>query len=1551
MLSATCLVAAAARGTRRDDSSQPAFATVSIDSLSLTGDVSVWLPARTRAGAGLDAARTEALLTSESHHANVDATSIAHNSAIDQLALVHGWLGRILPSMCDPLGAAAAAAAASAAPVSGESAGPPTRGGFSLLALLGGGGGASPPASPSTPLPCGPLTAFQSPARRTALAMCGWSDLPSPALAAAVMADIARSQRSGGGGSGSVAAVSARVPVPLVHRCVAEGDVERGAAIALLHGFSGAAVQLLTAAAEELRRSHYVTEAGAASRSMRGGGGGGATPLQMHAELLQLTAMAIAGCPGPAATVPPPLPLHQTSTSIAAAPFETTGMAASTAATTAAAAALAAAAADVAEAQRDATRQVWVSSCRALIRRIDATRHPYLRMALTVLVEIATPVPAAEEAATSEDYYGVASAAGREAAVPSSSRSMRSSSSAAAAASASNAALVSAGAATAPPVGGGGGSTSHLNRVPSSVPFGRRFRSGTSASASGTGGGGVTVAASSSSVFAAPHKASASPMAPTTGPSGNGNSSGYAGTSPRASAAPSAASTPKLQHLLHAHLSAASPQLKATVHKLGTVALGRSPGSAAGVGGGGSGATPLFSPLIAGGAALETLPEMSLGAATLGGPGPHPQRPLSAAAAATGLTSPPPSPALAAAITGYNRQEYDMRGGAGVAQFSSPHTPSPLVVAGRRHPYGYGDHGGVGGGGEEAGLTDATAHYDNDDGEDDGEDRNDDYGEEGRGEDDEDVYLEITLHDRIAFACRFHGDNVLPEYLRLMVDACMQVGRVDAILLTGLSPLGSRLVQTYLDTDGGQADVQTAAVLGCHMIRAAQVGLAFKLCTALGRAEEAAAVAAEGEPGRHSHPYGSIMGSGGGGGGLGGGGSSSGGATRVGRHHPPPARLSAAGLQPRDVLRLLPDDERRMVLLSWRWIQAYRELLSRLRLWHQRAAFDVQRGKLFRLQFGRGSAPVLYRPDGGGGGGSGGGGGNGAPQYPPPPAWLAAATVAAPLVSAAVMARHAPATQFPTTVSSSSSNAASLAAPAGTFSASSALSSPVMGAANGTADNSPAMPPLSTAASPASAAPTALPPALPPVSLLAASLPPPTASTFADAEHSAFYALLSLATYAGGTIPQPSLEQSQPPPPAASSLALQAQLYAGMGGGKGGVGGTPPVISIPPVVGGEAAPPSSSAPPLPTGAPPSTSTAPSAPSGHDPRLLARSLAVGIMGLAPHLPQMELFCPSCNTSLTLGVLAEHTASGLEWLSKQRPTMLSCPACKKGLPRCALCLLPLGCLNPFMQLQHDMQARQEAAREAEAATKERRRRRSGGGSGGALPGEETLLGSLQLGGVGGGAGFNEGVREPGGDRDGRGGGGGISLSFSAVGQAASPAVGGTMTAMTGLGSRDSAATAATPVGAATPSFLSTTQLLRGSSAAAAPPALYVGRGTGSDGSGGPLTIHTQGSLRDSLSFAEFWSFCASCHHGGHASHLSEWFSSKQICPVAECMCQCVANDPGLLASARGGATSFTTNTGGAKGGGGEILQSRWGVPFQGGALVTTTATLSGGGRGAL
>ena len=137
------------------------------------------------------------------------------------------------------------------------------------------------------------------------------------------------------------------------------------------------------------------------------------------------------------------------------------------------------------------------------------------------------------------------------------------------------------------------------------------------------------------------------------------------------------------------------------------------------------------------------------------------------------------------------------------------------------------------------------------------------------------------------------------------------------------------------------------------------------------------------------------------------------------------------------------------------------------------------------------------------------------------------------------------------------------------------------------------------------------------------------------------------------------------------------------------------------------------------------------------------------------PQIHARCNYCNTALPLAKLRrqqnQQTIAN-NWLSKQKPVLSCCPnpACQKPLPRCAICLLPLGCLNPYMELRRE-------------------------------------------------------------------------------------------------GNR----------------------LARGSH----------GQQRGEDLSG-----------LANMPFAEWFTWCATCHHGGHAHHYVSWFEKHDVCPVSNCNCRC-------------------------------------------------------------
>ncbi|CAH0473657.1 unnamed protein product [Peronospora belbahrii] len=42
--------------------------------------------------------------------------------------------------------------------------------------------------------------------------------------------------------------------------------------------------------------------------------------------------------------------------------------------------------------------------------------------------------------------------------------------------------------------------------------------------------------------------------------------------------------------------------------------------------------------------------------------------------------------------------------------------------------------------------------------------------------------------------------------------------------------------------------------------------------------------------------------------------------------------------------------------------------------------------------------------------------------------------------------------------------------------------------------------------------------------------------------------------------------------------------------------------------------------------------------------------------------------------------------------------------------------------------------------------------------------------------------------------------------------------------------------------------------------------------------------------SIPFVEWFTWCQSCKHGGHAHHLADWFKTHTVCPVTDCNCYC-------------------------------------------------------------
>ena len=65
-------------------------------------------------------------------------------------------------------------------------------------------------------------------------------------------------------------------------------------------------------------------------------------------------------------------------------------------------------------------------------------------------------------------------------------------------------------------------------------------------------------------------------------------------------------------------------------------------------------------------------------------------------------------------------------------------------------------------------------------------------------------------------------------------------------------------------------------------------------------------------------------------------------------------------------------------------------------------------------------------------------------------------------------------------------------------------------------------------------------------------------------------------------------------------------------------------------------------------------------------------------------QLDARCNYCSSPLGL---RRNEMNANQWLSKMRPVLSCCPQCRKPLPRCSICLLSLGTLNPYMELTKD------------------------------------------------------------------------------------------------------------------------------------------------------------------------------------------------------------------------------------------------------------------------
>eukprot|EP00026_Physarum_polycephalum_P001793 Phypoly_transcript_01796.p1 GENE.Phypoly_transcript_01796~~Phypoly_transcript_01796.p1 ORF type:complete len:954 (+),score=144.73 Phypoly_transcript_01796:249-3110(+) len=214
------------------------------------------------------------------------------------------------------------------------------------------------------------------------------------------------------------------------------------------------------------------------------------------------------------------------------------------------------------------------------------------------------------------------------------------------------------------------------------------------------------------------------------------------------------------------------------------------------------------------------------------------------------------------------------------------------------------------------------------------------------------------------------------------------------------------------------------------------------------------------------------------------------------------------------------------------------------------------------------------------------------------------------------------------------------------------------------------------------------------------------------------------------------------------------------------------------------------------------------------------------------PQVYARCNFCNQSLSLGVLAVNSTRFAVRGNAPgvKHIVNSCPSCKKPLPRCSLCLLNLNCSLPTYDRRSSIPPPPTAATLHSSSSSSSLHHSSSSSS--------TLHHSSP-------SPFHPSHPPP-------------SPYATNKNQPPTPNLGG----------------AKQPPG---------TPATQGASAGAG---THAGNaGAGAQG-GDELGQWTSGSN----AFDEWFSWCQTCRHGGHAKHLLEWFSVHAECPVTDCTCKC-------------------------------------------------------------
>lgn len=71
----------------------------------------------------------------------------------------------------------------------------------------------------------------------------------------------------------------------------------------------------------------------------------------------------------------------------------------------------------------------------------------------------------------------------------------------------------------------------------------------------------------------------------------------------------------------------------------------------------------------------------------------------------------------------------------------------------------------------------------------------------------------LPLRERLAIAFQFLEDKALSQYLHRTAEGACASGDIEGLIITGLTPSGMDILQTYVDRTG---DVQTAAILSSY---------------------------------------------------------------------------------------------------------------------------------------------------------------------------------------------------------------------------------------------------------------------------------------------------------------------------------------------------------------------------------------------------------------------------------------------------------------------------------------------------------------------------------------------------------------------------------------------------------------------------------------------------------------------------------------------------------------------------------------------------------------